>query len=79
MCCAQSLKLCLTLVAPWTVACQGPLSMGFPRKQYWFGLPFPPPRDLLTQGSNLCFLHWEGDSTPLQHLGSTYYNYVLFW
>ena len=30
-----------TLTAPWTVACQAPLSMGFPRQEYWSGLPFP--------------------------------------
>ena len=29
----------------WTVACQAPLSMGFPRQEYWSGLSFPPPRD----------------------------------
>ena len=23
-----------------------PLSMGFPRQEYWRGLPFPPPKDL---------------------------------
>ena len=33
-------KLCLTLVTPWTVACQAPLSMGFSRQEYWSGLPF---------------------------------------
>ena len=78
MCCAQSLKLCPTLAAPWTVACQGPLSLRFPRQQDWIGLPFPPPGDLPTQGSDLCFSHWEGGSLPLQHLGSTCYNYALF-
>ena len=31
---------------PWTVACQAPLSMGFPRQEYWSRLPFPAPRDL---------------------------------
>ena len=31
---------------PWTVACQALLSMGFPRQEYWSGLPFPSPRDL---------------------------------
>ena len=25
---------------PWTVAHQAPLSMGFPRHEYWSGLPF---------------------------------------
>ena len=31
---------------PWTVACQAPLSMGFPRQGYCSGLPFPTPGDL---------------------------------
>ena len=35
---------------PWTVACQAPLSMEFPRQEYWSGLPFPPPRDLPNPG-----------------------------
>ena len=30
----------------WTVACQAPLSMGFPRQEYWSGLPFSRPGDL---------------------------------
>ena len=34
-------------VTPWAVACQAPLSMGFSRQEYWSGLPFPPPGDLL--------------------------------
>ena len=29
----------------WTVACQAPLSMGFPTQEYWNGLPFLSPRD----------------------------------
>ena len=29
-----------------TVAHHPPLSMGFPRQEYWSGLPFPLPRDL---------------------------------
>ena len=33
-------------VTPWTITCQDPLSMGFPRQEYWHGLPFPSPRDL---------------------------------
>ena len=35
---------------PWTVACQGPLFMGFPRQEYWSGLPFPFPGDLPDPG-----------------------------
>ena len=30
----------------WTVACQAPLSMAFPRQEYCSGLPFPSPGDL---------------------------------
>ena len=33
-------------VAPWTVACQVPLSIEFSRQAYWSGLPFPTPGDL---------------------------------
>jgi len=33
-------------VTPWTVAQQAPLSAGFPRQEYWSGLPFPSPADL---------------------------------
>ena len=35
---------------PWTVAPQAPLSMVFPRQEYWSGLPFPPPEDLPDPG-----------------------------
>ena len=33
-----------------TVACQVPLSTGFPRQEYWSGLPFPSPGDLPDPG-----------------------------
>ena len=39
-----------SLVTPWTVAHQAPLSMGFPRQEYGSGLPFPSPGDLLNPG-----------------------------
>ena len=35
---------------PWTVACQAPLSMGFPRQEYCSELPFPSSGDLLNPG-----------------------------
>ena len=43
-------RLYLTLATPWTVAHQPPLSMGFPRQEYWRGLPFPSPSDLPDPG-----------------------------
>ena len=48
--------------APWTVACQVPLSMEFSRQEHWSGCLFPLQGILLTQGSNphlLCLLHWK--------------------
>ena len=35
---------------PWTIACQTPLSMEFPRQECWNGLPFPTPGDLPNPG-----------------------------
>ena len=35
-----------SLVTPWTVACQAPLSKESFRQEYWSELPFPPPGDL---------------------------------
>ena len=43
-------KSCLTLVIPWTVACQAPLFMGFSRQEYWSRLPLLSPGDLLNPG-----------------------------
>ena len=40
--CVFSHFSCVQLyVTLWTVACQAPLSMGFPRQESWNGLPFP--------------------------------------
>ena len=39
----QSLSPVRLFVTLWTVARQAPLSMGFPRQEYWSGLPFPTP------------------------------------
>ena len=35
-----------SFAVPWTVAHQAPLSMGFPRQEYWSGLPVAFPADL---------------------------------
>ena len=35
---------------PRTIALEAPLSMGFPMKEYWSGLPFPSPGDLPDPG-----------------------------
>ena len=38
---------------PWTITHQAPLSLGFPRKDYWSGLPFPSLGDLPDPGIEL--------------------------
>ena len=46
-----SLFSCVRLFAtPWTVFCQAPLSMGFPRQEYGSGLPCPSLGDLPDPG-----------------------------
>ena len=36
-----------------TIARQAPLSVGFPRQEYWSGFPFPSPRHLPDPGIKL--------------------------
>ena len=51
-CCCLVAQSCLdTFATSWTVAHQDPLSTDFPRQEYWSGLPFPSPGDLLDSGS----------------------------
>ena len=70
-------KLYLTIATIWTVGHQAPLSMGFPRQEYWTGLPFLSPGIFQTQGLNLHCLHYRQSpalqvvSLPLSHQGSS--------
>ena len=63
-------KSCLTLVTPWTIACQAPLSMEFPRQEYWSRLPFPFPGDLPNLWIEPTPPTLQADSLPLSHQGS---------
>ena len=49
--CSQSLTCVRLFAAPWTVARQAPLPMGFTRQESWSGLPFLPPGDLPDPGT----------------------------
>ena len=49
-CCCLAAKLFPTLLQPQGLAHQDPLSMRFPRQEYWSGLTFPSPGDLLNPG-----------------------------
>ena len=56
----QSLSRVGLFATPWTVAHQASLSMGFPRQEYWSGLPFPSPGDLPDPGVKLASPEWAG-------------------
>ena len=62
-----------------------PLSMGFPRQEYWSELPFPSPGDLPDPGIKSSLLHWQAGSLPPSHPGNPFVwtslviVYVLSW
>ena len=58
-------------VTPWTTARQA-LSMDFLGKNTGVGCHFLLQGVFLTQESNLPLLHWQADSLPLSHLGSSF-------
>ena len=56
---------------PWTVTCQALPSMGFPRQEYWSGLPFPSPGDLPDPGIEPGSAALQADSLPSEPPGKT--------
>ena len=73
-------KSCLTLfITLWLIAHKDPLSMGFPKQEYWNGLPFPSPEDLPNPGSESVFSTWQADFLPLSHLGRPYSFLLLIY
>ena len=53
-----------------TVTHQAPLSMEFPRQEYWSELPFPSVGDLPDPGIEPVSPTLQADSLPLSHQGS---------
>ena len=64
-------------VTPRTVACQAPMSIRFPRQEYFSGLPFPSPVGLSNPGKGSMSHALQADSLPLIHLGSPSIVYKL--
>ena len=52
-------------VAPWTIACQAPLSLGFSQQEYQSGLTYPPPGDLRDPG-----IESMSPASPVLHVDS---------
>ena len=63
-----------SVVTPWTIACQAPLSMGFPRQEYWSGLPFPFPGESSWPRIEPESPALQADSLPLSHLDKMFIN-----
>ena len=78
--CCLVAKLCLTLMTLWT-ASYSVHGISQSRLLEWFAISFSRASSQL-QGSNLCLLHWQVDSSPLSHQGSQSYSlgaaYSLF-
>ena len=68
----KSLSRVRPSATPWTAAFQAPPSMGFPRQEYWSGVPFPSPGDLLDPGIELASLAWQADSLRAEPRGKPF-------
>ena len=66
-CCCLVAQSYPTLLWPHGLAHQAPVSMGFPRQEYWNGLPFPSPRDLPDSGIECGSPALAGRFLPLSH------------
>ena len=68
---------CPTLCDPWAVACQAPLSMGFPRQEYWSGSPFPSLGDLPHSEVEPRSTALQPDSLPTEPPGKPAFENVI--
>ena len=66
------IKSCLTLVTPWTVARQAPLSMRFSRQEYWSWLSFPSSGDLPYPVIKPMSPAWQADFFTTEPPGKPY-------
>ena len=64
-------------VTPQTVANQASMSMGFPKQEYWSGLPFPSPGDLTDPGIEPTTPALAGEFFLLSHQGNALIWYLL--
>jgi len=61
-----------SFVIPWTVAHQASLTMEFSRQEYWSGLPFPSPGNLLEPGIEPGSPTLQADSLPSEAQGKIF-------
>ena len=75
-----------SFATPWTIVCQAPLSMGFPRQEYWSKFPFPSPRDFPNPGIEPHVSYTAGRfftaepwGTPMKKCSSSYFLCINFF
>ena len=78
---AQLLSYVWLFATPWTVACWAPLSMRFPRQEFWSRVPFHPPGDLPDPGMELLSPALMSRFFTIEPLGSprSHIRPPLFW
>ena len=65
----KSLSHFRLFTTPWTAPYYAPLSMGFPRQEFWSGLPFPFVKDLPDPGIEAGSPELEADNLPSKSPG----------
>ena len=65
----KSLSRVRLVAIPWTVAYHAPPFMGFSRQEYWNGVPFPSPGDLLDPGIEPRSPTLQADAVPSEPPG----------
>ena len=68
-----------SFATPWTVAHQAPLSMRFPRREHWSGLPFPYQGDLPDPGIEPSSPAWGGGFFTTEAPGKATVIRVALW
>ena len=74
--CVLVAQWCLALGDPMEYSKQAPLSKGFPRQEYWSGLPLPSPGDLFNPGVESWSPASQADSLPSEPPGKPRYMYT---
>ena len=77
MCVCSVVSVLSDPATPWTVASQGPLSMGFSRQEYWSGFQCPPPGDLPNPGMEPGSPTMQVDSLLSEPSGKPYESKVM--
>ena len=67
--CVRVSQSCPTLVTPWTIAHQAPLSMKFFRQEHWSELPLSSAGDLPNPGMEPRYPALQADSLPSEPPG----------